>query len=160
MFKMAKYLSEMMKSVDELQSSKPSTLKTKQPAKKTSSVSKKKIKPSKSQTKTKKLTKKATEKMKIKAEERKISLEKMRSDGKGLHKICNIKPPLSDFLGVDQTSRPQVVSKLWAYIKEHQLQNPDDKREIIFDASLRNIFETDKATMFSINKLISKFISS
>lgn len=44
---------------------------------------------------------------------------------------------------------------MWAYIKEHGLQDPSDKRFIICDDNLRTIFPTPKVHMFTMNKLLS-----
>lgn len=52
-------------------------------------------------------------------------------------------------------SRPEVVKKLWIYFKEHQLQNPKDKREILLDDKLERVFKRKKITMFSMNKFLS-----
>ena len=35
----------------------------------------------------------------------------------------------------------QVVKRIWAYVKEHDLQNPKDKRKIILDDVLGKIFK-------------------
>ncbi|KAK0550376.1 hypothetical protein OC845_002696 [Tilletia horrida] len=39
-----------------------------------------------------------------------------------------------------QLSRPQVVKQLWAYIKGNELQNPQNKRQILCDSKLKNLF--------------------
>jgi upstream activation factor subunit UAF30 len=63
---------------------------------------------------------------------------------------------LSSIVGTDVLPRPQVVSKLWEYIKGHDLQNPSDKREIICDAKLAKIFKgKTKVNMFQMNQFIS-----
>ncbi len=52
---------------------------------------------------------------------------------------------------------PQVVKKMWEYIKEHNLQNPNDKRKIILDDKLKTIFKSP-LTMFSMNKQLSRHV--
>jgi upstream activation factor subunit UAF30 len=47
---------------------------------------------------------------------------------------------LTVVVGTDILPRPQVVSKLWVYIRAHNLQNPKDKREILCDSALRKVF--------------------
>jgi chromatin remodeling complex protein RSC6 len=37
-------------------------------------------------------------------------------------------------------SRPGVVQKIWAHVREHNLQKPTDRRTILSDAALRPIF--------------------
>jgi len=51
-------------------------------------------------------------------------------------------------------SRPQVVKKLWEYIKGNELQDPRDKRQIICDEKLQAVFNQSKVNMFSMNKLL------
>lgn len=67
--------------------------------------------------------------------------------------------PLSDLLGETSLSRTQVVKKLWEYIKQHDLQNPTDRREIMCDSQMEPIFGK-KMTMFSMNKLLSKYLKN
>jgi upstream activation factor subunit UAF30 len=50
------------------------------------------------------------------------------------------------------------VKKLWAYIREKNLQDPKNKRNIICDESLRSIFDVDSIDMFQMNKALSKHI--
>lgn len=64
--------------------------------------------------------------------------------------------PLAAVLQVDKLSRPQVVKQLWVYIKGHELQNPENKREILCDVSLRAVFGVDKIDMFKMNKVLGQ----
>ena len=48
--------------------------------------------------------------------------------------------------------RGQVVSKMWEYIRSHNLQNPANRREILADDKLRRIFGKDKVTMFEMTR--------
>lgn len=65
--------------------------------------------------------------------------------------------PLSALLnGETQLSRPQTVKKIWEYIKERDLQDPSDKRQIICDDALKTVFKTDKVHMFTMNKLLNQ----
>lgn len=66
-------------------------------------------------------------------------------------------PQLQEFLGEKELPRTQVVKLVWNYIKEHDLQNPDDRREIICDDKMKPIFG-EKMTMFSLNKILSKHL--
>lgn len=50
------------------------------------------------------------------------------------------------------------MKHLWAYIKAKDLQNPADKREILCDQALQDVFGEAKVTAFSMNKYISKNI--
>lgn len=51
---------------------------------------------------------------------------------------------LSAVVGADKLSRPEVVKKMWDYIKEHKLQDPKNKRKIIPDKKLAKVFKSDK----------------
>ena len=57
-------------------------------------------------------------------------------------------------------SRPQVVKRLWEYIKEHNLQDPMDKRSIICDDKLRAVFNRDRVDMFKMNKILSTHVKA
>lgn len=48
--------------------------------------------------------------------------------------------PLSNLLGESQLSRPETVKRIWHYVKEHDLQDPEDRRYILCDDSMRPIF--------------------
>ncbi|KAL1741344.1 SWIB/MDM2 domain-containing protein [Schizophyllum fasciatum] len=70
----------------------------------------------------------------------------------GFAKEFALSEPLSTVLNESKLSRPQVVKQLWVYIKANELQNPNNKREIVCDDALRRVFNTDKIDMFKMNK--------
>jgi chromatin remodeling complex protein RSC6 len=58
---------------------------------------------------------------------------------------------LSNFLGKGKSmARTEIVRELWDYIKIHQLQNPENKREIILDERMKEVFGVDTFTMFTM----------
>ena len=59
---------------------------------------------------------------------------------------------LAAVVGSEPLPRPQVVKKVWDYIKQNNLQNPANKREIKADDKLRAVFGKDKVSMFEMNK--------
>lgn len=63
---------------------------------------------------------------------------------------------LGDVVQAPKLSRPQVVKQLWVYIKENELQNPSNKREIICDTKLKAVFGVEKIDMFTMNKVLGK----
>lgn len=74
----------------------------------------------------------------------------------GLQPPYRLSKELSDLLGTDILPRPQVVKGIWAHIKKHDLQNPNDKREILCDKKLKKVMGgEDKVTMFSMNRYIT-----
>jgi chromatin remodeling complex protein RSC6 len=54
--------------------------------------------------------------------------------------------------------RGEVVSKVWDYIKANNLQNPENRREILADDKLRKVFGKDKVTMFEMNKHLAQHL--
>lgn len=66
---------------------------------------------------------------------------------------------LAAIVGKDVLPRGQVVSKVWEYIRKHNLQNPADRREILADAALKKVFGRDKCTMFEMNKYLAQHLS-
>ena len=59
---------------------------------------------------------------------------------------------LAAVVGSQPLSRPDAVSKVWEYIKKNNLQNPENKREIVADGKLKAVFGKDRVTMFEMNK--------
>ncbi|CCO33564.1 Upstream activation factor subunit spp27 OS=Schizosaccharomyces pombe (strain 972 / ATCC 24843) GN=spp27 PE=1 SV=1 [Rhizoctonia solani AG-1 IB] len=76
----------------------------------------------------------------------------------GYQKEYALSPALAAFTGVSALSRPQIVKKLWDHIKANNLQNPQDKREILCDDQMRGLFNVDKINMFQMNKVIGVHI--
>jgi chromatin remodeling complex protein RSC6 len=65
---------------------------------------------------------------------------------------------LAAVVGTDPLPRGEVVSKVWDYIKKHQLQNPENRREILADATLEAVFGKKKVTMFEMNKHLAQHL--
>jgi upstream activation factor subunit UAF30 len=80
-----------------------------------------------------------------------------KADGKpdGLSKPLQPSAELGAIVGDKPISRGDVVSKVWEYIKANNLQNPENKREILADDKLKKVFGKDKVTMFEMNKHFS-----
>ncbi|KAF9268702.1 SWIB-domain-containing protein [Marasmius fiardii PR-910] len=76
----------------------------------------------------------------------------------GFAKEYLLSAPLATLLQVEKLSRPQVVKQLWVYIKENGCQNPQNKREILCDDSLKAVFNTDKIDMFKMNKVLGSHL--
>ncbi|EKD13590.1 uncharacterized protein L3040_009000 [Drepanopeziza brunnea f. sp. 'multigermtubi'] len=74
----------------------------------------------------------------------------------GFHKQYSLSAPLANVIGEPTLSRPQVVKKIWEYIKARDLQDPADKRQILCDDKLQMVFKTEKVHMFTMNKILSK----
>ncbi|MBE7158627.1 MAG: hypothetical protein INR62_09385 [Rhodospirillales bacterium] len=76
-----------------------------------------------------------------------------------LSKPLKVSEQLAAVVGKGPLPRTEVVSNVWEYIRKHNLQNPENKREILADDKLKAVFGQDKATMFEMNKLLSAHLS-
>jgi chromatin remodeling complex protein RSC6 len=81
-----------------------------------------------------------------------------RKAGGGLARPVTPSSDLAAITGSAPLPRSEVVSKVWDHIRKNNLQNPQNKREIIADAKLRPIFGKDRCTMFEMNKHLSKHL--
>jgi chromatin remodeling complex protein RSC6 len=80
--------------------------------------------------------------------------------GGGLQRPVTPSRELAEITGSDPLPRSQVVSKMWDYIRKNNLQNPQNKREILADDKLRPIFGgADSSSMFEMNRHLSKHLS-
>jgi chromatin remodeling complex protein RSC6 len=77
----------------------------------------------------------------------------------GLSRPVKPSPELAAITGPDPLPRSAVVSKMWDHIRKNNLQNPNNKREILADDKLKKIFGTDKCSMFEMNKHLSRHLS-
>ena len=100
--------------------------------------------------------------------EHKANLKKMRgrkrrapnpnAEPSGFQKPGKVSPELSKFLGLKKDeliSRTAVTQRINAYCKQHNLQNPEDKRKILPDAALRKLLKmgkSDELTFFNLQK--------
>src|SRR5918912_1077337 len=78
--------------------------------------------------------------------------------GGGLQKPLQPSKELAAVVGSAPLPRGEVVSKVWDYIKQHNLQNPENRREILADAKLEPIFGKKKVTMFEMNKYLAQHL--
>jgi chromatin remodeling complex protein RSC6 len=79
----------------------------------------------------------------------------VRTANPALLKPLNLSPELEAVVGSGPLPRSQVVKKLWEYIKKHDLQNPQNKRNILADEKLMPLFGKKEVTMFEMTKLVS-----
>lgn len=78
----------------------------------------------------------------------------------GLSKPMNLSPELQAVVGSGPMPRTEVTKKLWEYIKANNLQNPENKRNILADEKLKKVFGgKDEVTMFEMTKLVSPHLS-
>jgi len=77
----------------------------------------------------------------------------------GLQRPVTPSKELAAITGADPLPRSQVVSKIWDHIKKNNLQNPENKREIVADDKLRAVFGKDRVSMFEMNKHLSRHLT-
>ena len=75
---------------------------------------------------------------------------------KALSKKLKPSKQLADVLGDTRSiTRAEAVKELWDYFKKNDLQNPDNKREILADQRLQPLFGKRKITMFEVGKIVN-----
>ena len=75
-------------------------------------------------------------------------------------KPLKVTADLEAVVGKGPMSRPQVVKKLWAYIKKNDLQDKKNRRNINADEKLKKVFHgKGVVNMFEMTKLVSKHLS-
>ncbi|XP_030499155.2 upstream activation factor subunit spp27 [Cannabis sativa] len=97
---------------------------------------------------------------KVKRRSKKLPDDKKKRGGGGFSKICALSPQLQKFMGVSEMARTEVVKQMWTYIRERNLQDPNDRRNIICDEPLTDLFGVNSINMFQMNKALSKHIWS
>ncbi|CAN1821607.1 Upstream activation factor subunit spp27 [Linum perenne] len=74
----------------------------------------------------------------------------------GIMKPRPVSPEMAEFVGVSEISRTQTLKLIWAHIKEHHLQDPENKKIIKCDEKLKKIFAgKDEVGFLEIAGLIS-----
>ena len=63
-------------------------------------------------------------------------------------------PALAAVIGAMAVPRTEVTSKLWAYIKKNNLQDPAAKRFINADDKLKVVFGKPRVDMFEMTRLV------
>jgi chromatin remodeling complex protein RSC6 len=69
-------------------------------------------------------------------------------------------PQLAAVIGPEPVPRTEVTKRLWAYIKQHNLQNPANKRNILCDDKLKAVMGKDEVTMFEMTGLVGKHLNA
>jgi upstream activation factor subunit UAF30 len=83
--------------------------------------------------------------------------------GKGKANSAFMKPMqpsehLAKIVGSEPLPRSEVTKKVWDHIKKNNLQNPENKREIIADEKLQPVFGAKKLDMFKMTKAINSHL--
>ncbi|KAL8151751.1 hypothetical protein V2J09_021559 [Rumex salicifolius] len=59
---------------------------------------------------------------------------------RGIMRPRKVSPAMQEVVGMPEVSRTEALKLIWAHIKQNNLQDPDDKRIIVCDEKLKNIF--------------------
>jgi upstream activation factor subunit UAF30 len=78
--------------------------------------------------------------------------------GSAITKPQPLSKELTEFVGKSEMSRGEVMKKIWEYIKEKNLQNPQNKREILCNDKLETLLGEKTINMFKMTAAISKHI--
>lgn len=82
--------------------------------------------------------------------------KKRGEGGKLLYKLSD---ELKAIVEQDEATRAEVLKGIWAYIKSHNLQNPENKREIVADDKLKKLFGgKDRIDMMKLAGIIKNHI--
>jgi len=121
----------------------------------------KKAAPKKAAKATKKAAPKATKKAAPKATKKAAApkAKTARKPNAAFMKALTPSATLAEIVGNKPLPRTQVVSKIWDYIKKHNLQNPKNKRNIIADEKLAKLFGKKEVTMFELAGIVGKHLS-
>lgn len=93
-------------------------------------------------------------------------MAKAKKRGSHLQKPVKISTALAQVIGKGPHSRPQIMKKIWAYIKRKDLQHPKHRRYVCIDEKLATLFKPSKGgpkgciIMFEMTKQLSKHIES
>ena len=67
---------------------------------------------------------------------------------------------LAAVVGSQPLPRTELTKRVWEYIREHKLQDAQDRRRIRADDRLRAVFNgQDSVTMFELTKFVSRHVT-
>lgn len=98
----------------------------------------------------------------VKTTTKKVAAPKKKSARKpnaAFMKPLNPSKELAEIVGSNLIPRTEVMKKVWAYIKKHDLQDQKNRRAINADDKLKAVFGGKKqVTMFEMTKLVSNHL--
>lgn len=80
------------------------------------------------------------------------------SNPDAVHQEVDVSPELARITGEGPMARGEVTSKIWDYIRKHDLQSKDDGREIEPDEALGAVVGSKRLTMFEMTAAVNKHI--
>lgn len=89
-----------------------------------------------------------------------MSTEKKKTTS-AFMKPVQVSSSLAEIVGKGPMPRTEVTQKLWIYIKEHELQDQNNKRNINPDQKLAKVLGSPKQiNMFELTREIAKHLKS
>ena len=86
-----------------------------------------------------------------------------KSKKTGIKKEFNVSEDLRKIIGTNEgekITRPQVVKRLWEYVKDNNLQDPENKQYFTPDAKMIPIFGKDKVRAFGMAKFLKTHLTN
>ena len=78
----------------------------------------------------------------------------------GIAQLVTPSPALGAIVGSAPLSRAELTKRVWAYIKQHTLQDTQDRRQIKADAALKQVLGRDQVSMFELPKLLNQHVTA
>ena len=81
----------------------------------------------------------------------------------GINMELSVSKELAAIIGTDKgekISRPQVVKRLWAYLKENNLQDPENRQFFTPDAKMEPVFGNERIKAFSMSKYLKEHLTN
>ena len=86
--------------------------------------------------------------------------EKKAKGSGGLRGKLKPSKELAAVIGDEKVTRGEAIKKMWIYIKEEGLQDPNDKRQIVPDEKLEPLFgNKEPLSMFRLSGVLAKHLS-
>jgi chromatin remodeling complex protein RSC6 len=92
----------------------------------------------------------------LRGETMNTAAKKASAGNTGFNKALTPSKELAAVIGAEAVPRTEVTKKIWDYIKQQNLQDPANKRNINADEKLKAVFGgKDHVSMFEMTKLLS-----
>jgi len=85
-----------------------------------------------------------------------------KKGGGGLTKPMTLSAELAAIVAKEKgekLSRSEIVKRLWAYLKENNLQDPENKQFFTPDEKMEPVFGSEKIRAFSMSKYLKDHLS-
>lgn len=81
-----------------------------------------------------------------------------RSPDVGFMRPVRCSPELAAIVGSKPLPKTEIVSRLWTYIKQHNLQDPVNKRMVNCDERMQAVFKKPSVSMFEMAGLVAHHV--